>query len=107
VFTYLALLPTVIIFCAICGYILMVPPTGDYEDNGILIIFSIVPSMLLGLLIAFLLFSVREVNCRQVVQIGGCNRYGCGVIMSNGAYEEMGEPVIGLQRCDKELEWRF
>ena len=48
-----------------------------------------------------------EDHCVSVVEIGGCNKYACGVRMSDGSIDRMSSPVVGEQKCYNRLEYRF
>ena len=54
-----------------------------------------------------ILFKNGPTICTHVVEIGGCNRNGCGVRMSDGSITEMGHPVIGQEWCRAPAVPRF
>lgn len=53
-------------------------------------------------LVASLATSTMEVRCAEyseIVEIGGCNKYECGVRLKNGRISRQSTPVIGQIIC--------
>jgi hypothetical protein len=79
----------------------------DPEDPAPYVVFGLLPIAAVTMLVTLCLFQPYDSNCRKVTEIGGCNRYGCGVKTSTGTIESMSQPVLGQQICDKKFQFRF
>ncbi len=56
------------------------------------------------IIIGFACLTLRKGTCEMVnvVEIGGCNQYACGVRLDDGRAVSLSRPVLGLnERCDK------
>ena len=55
--------------------------------------------VILGLL-AYHSYAYKSVeHCSNVVEIGGCNQYTCGVRLANGERTSLSKPMIGDEHC--------
>lgn len=107
---HFALLSAAVIFTGMnvfARYICNTEPLPRYRDDvPIYIFFNMMAIILFGATFTLMVKSVED-HCVNVVEIGGCNKYSCGVRMSDGSIDRMGTPVIGEQKCFNRLEYRF
>ena len=50
-------------------------------------------------------FGTKQYNCHEIVSIGGCNQYRCGVVLDNGERTSVGAPTIGQNVCNNSFVW--
>jgi hypothetical protein len=77
------------------------------EDTVPAIVFSLLPMVIITLYTVLVLFKPYLDNCRTITQIGGCNRYDCGVLTDRNTKESVSEPVLGQKLCDTKFEFRW
>lgn len=94
---WLFLIPVVI---AVVFFVWFVVNIGN--DKAVGVLFGAPISFIIWVFLSMILMlfiGEKHEECSEIISIGGCNRYECGVRMSNGSKERVPTPVIGERVC--------
>ena len=72
----------------------------------ILVVLLLITTVIMAAITEYIIYEKIPINCRKIIEVGGCNAYECGVKLNDGSYSSLPRPVVGMDFCDAELRLR-